>query len=268
MTGRSFLETSVSLSGLIVFGALLLSLVAYSLHLEAGRGASLASFLELVRHSTYAVVVANSISIAFLTASGALAVGTCLAVAVRAVGGRVERFMIALSILPMATPTIARTFGWLLVLSEDGPVARVIFSGRGSILFGRGAVLLALIHAFLPVTFLLVRGALALTPQAEVEACYTLGANPLASWRQVVLRHIGPTLVLSWFLVFFPALGAYVTPMLLGGSGDLMLSWVLESRMNYVLDLNVAAAFALITWIGSLACTGAARFIVRLVRPA
>jgi ABC-type spermidine/putrescine transport system permease subunit I len=259
-----FLVTLTGLSSLLVFAALLLSLVAFSLHLESGTGLSLHSFFELASTGIYATVIANSVSIAFWTATGAVAAGTGLAVAVRAVGGWRERLMIALSIVPLATPTITRAFGWLLVLGKGGPFADVIFVDR--LLFGRGAVLMALIHAFLPLSFLLVRGALALTPRAEVEACYTLGGNPIATWRQVVLRHIGPTLLLSWFLIFFSALGAYVTPMLLGGSRELMLSWVLESRMNYLLDLNIASAFALAIWIGSLVCAGAAAALVRLVR--
>ena len=87
-----------------------------------------------------------------------------------------------------------------------------------------------------------------------VEAAYDLYATPFRVLRKIIFPLVKPGVIAGSILVFIPALGAYVTPSILGGGKNMMLgnlielqfgqgrNWPLGSALSITLMLIVMAA--------------------------
>jgi ABC-type spermidine/putrescine transport system permease subunit I len=78
-----------------------------------------------------------------------------------------------------------------------------------------------------------------------IRAAEGLGARPLAVFRQVLLPLSLPGISAGCILVFTLAIGFYITPALVGGPGDLMISILIGNQVN-ILDWSQAAAMAVV----------------------
>jgi len=80
----------------------------------------------------------------------------------------------------------------------------------------------------------------------QLQAAESLGATPVSAFLSVYLPQTAPGVAAGCLLVFIQAVGFYVTPALVGGRKDQMISMVIA---NYALDLanwNMAAALSVV----------------------
>ena len=87
---------------------------------------------------------------------------------------------------------------------------------------------------------------------ALLRAAAGLGANPWRVFRQVVLPLSLPGVVVGMLLVFVLSLGFYITPALVGGPRDTMLSMLITQQVDL---LNWPYAAALSTTLLAVALT-------------
>ena len=77
-------------------------------------------------------------------------------------------------------------------------------------------------------------------------AAASLGAGRMRVFRRVLLPLSLPGVGAGCLLVFVQALGFYVTPALLGGPHDQMLSWFIGFHANRTVDWGMAAALSVL----------------------
>jgi putative spermidine/putrescine transport system permease protein len=102
-------------------------------------------------------------------------------------------------------------------------------------------------------------------PPDAVRAARSLGAGSVTAFRKVFLPQSLPGIIAGVVVVFTLALGYYVTPALVGGGADQLISTYIAFYINQSLNWGMAAALSLLL-LGSLAAVLFAAYLA--IRPA
>ncbi len=132
----------------------------------------------------------------------------------------------------------------LLVLCAAIGLTAVAVSPLGSLpLFAnRFAVLVAMTHVLLPYMIMPIYAAMKAVPADQMRAAGSLGATPPRAFRRVYLPQTHAGVAAGSLLVFILALGYYVTPAIVGGPGDQMISYFIALFTNESLNWGLASA--------------------------
>ncbi|MGH8945505.1 MAG: ABC transporter permease, partial [Acidimicrobiia bacterium] len=151
---------------------------------------------------------------------------------------RLRNVLLVLVMIPFWSNFLVRTYAWRVILGSDGFVSQIsqFFGGEEvRVLFTNTAVLIGLVYGFMPFMVLPLYAAIERLDWGLVEAARDLYASGWGAFRKVTLPLSMPGVVAGSILVFIPALGAYVTPAILGGGrstllGDYIVSQFLTAR--------------------------------------
>jgi len=188
----------------------------------------------------YFPVVLDSMWIAFLTTVICLLLGYPLAFFISTrKNAFVRQFTLFLVILPFWTNFLVRTYAWMGILgnTENGTINGVlmqlgIIQEPLTLLFTQGAVLVGLVYGFLPFMVLPIYASVERFDFHYVEAAHDLGANDIWAFLRVVFPMTLPGVVAGCILVFIPAIGAFVTPDLMGGTQGLMIGNLITGQFR------------------------------------
>lgn len=205
----------------------------------------------LVFNSAYLEIFGRSLLLALAATVGALLVGfpTAYFIATRPAGTR--NLWLFLITLPFWTNLLIRTYAMMLILRDEG-VINIGLLGVGLIeqplimIYTDGAILLGLVYSYLPFMVLPIYAALEKLDFRLVEAAYDLYATRGKVLRHVILPVARPGIVAGCILVFIPALGAYITPQLLGGGKSLMIGNMIWQQFGTSRNWPFGSAAALI----------------------
>lgn len=163
---------------------------------------------------------------------------------------RTRALWLFLVTIPFWTNLLIRTFAILEVIRNEGLLNTTLL-GLGlidapiQILFTDGAVLIGMAYVYLPLMVLPLYAAIDRFDMRLLEAGHDLYASRAALLRRVILPLIRPGLVAGSILVFVPALGAYVTPRVLGGGTNLMIGNFIELQFGQARNWPLGAALAM-----------------------
>lgn len=151
---------------------------------------------------------------------------------------RVRAILLILVMIPFWSNFLVRTYAMKFLMGSDGPISLISQALGGEpvrILFTLPAVLIGLVYGYMPFMILPLYAALERMDWSLVEAARDLYAGGWAAFRKVTLPLSMPGVVAGSVLVFIPALGAYVTPAILGGGrppllGDYIVGQFLTAR--------------------------------------
>jgi spermidine/putrescine transport system permease protein len=105
-------------------------------------------------------------------------------------------------------------------------------------------VVVGLVYVHLPFMVLPLYAALDRLDRSLIEASLDLGAGHLATLWRVVVPLALPGIVSGIIITFIPALGAYLTPDLLGGTNSQMIANVIERQFRSANDWPFGAALS------------------------
>jgi putative spermidine/putrescine transport system permease protein len=133
--------------------------------------------------------------------------------------------LLALLLAPLLTSVVVRTFGWMVLLGPHGAinaalVALGLVATPVKLLFNATGVFLGLTEILFPFAVLSIYPARRRLEGAPLEAAASLGAGPLRSFLFVVLPLTASGLLSAFSIVYLLAVGAIVTPLMLGGPGS------------------------------------------------
>jgi len=161
--------------------------------------------------------------------------------------------------IPFWTNLLIRTFAILEIIRNEGLINGLmlkfgLISKPVQMLFTDGAILTGMVYVYLPLMVLPLYASMEKLDFRLVEAAYDLYATPFRVLRKIIFPLVKPGVIAGSILVFIPALGAYVTPSILGGGKNMMLgnlielqfgqgrNWPLGSALSITLMLIVMAA--------------------------
>ena len=124
--------------------------------------------------------------------------------------------------LPFWINFILRVYAMRFILHEAGPLQQTLISmGVLSeplhILGTDIAVIITMIYSYLIFMLLPIFGVVEKINKEYLEAAYTLGATPLKTFLKITLPLSKPGIIAGSLLVFIPALGEFIIPILVGG---------------------------------------------------
>ncbi len=165
--------------------------------------------------------------------------------------GRWKTLLLVLVVLPLWTSFLVRTFAMIFLLRDAGLVNQWLLAAGLvheplTFLYTPGAVLAGLVYGFLPFMILPIYASLEKLDLTLLEAAEALGARPTARFRRVVLPLAMPGMVAGSLLVFVPALGAFLTPDLLGGAKQLMIGNLIQNQFAAARNWPFGSAASLV----------------------
>jgi len=95
-------------------------------------------------------------------------------------------------------------------------------------------------------------GVMRTIPPSQMRAAYSIGARPATAFRRVYVPQVMPGVMAGCLLTFMLCLGYYITPALIGGAGDQLISNFIANYVNVDLNWEMAAALSLILLIFTL----------------
>jgi putative spermidine/putrescine transport system permease protein len=155
----------------------------------------------------------------------------------------------ALVFFPLITSSIVRTFGWIILLSNNGFINNALKAfGFEEIqfLYKSHGIIIGLTHVLLPFMILTLMGALTNIDPALEQASKSLGASPWRSFYRIVLPMSIPGVIAGSLLVFALSASSFVTPALLGGVQTPVMATLIYQQAIVSYDLPSAAATSLL----------------------
>jgi putative spermidine/putrescine transport system permease protein len=173
------------------------------------------------------------------------------------VTGWLRGVLLAAVLLPLWTSLLVRTAAWFILLQDNGLINRGLMA-LGLIdrplplIFNRTGVVIAMTHVLLPFMVLPIFSVLLAVPRNLMPAAASLGAPPLRAFWRVLLPLSVRGIVSGSLLVFMAAIGYYITPALIGGPTDQMISYVIAFYATGAANWGMAGALGVILLVATL----------------
>ncbi|KRD72110.1 ABC transporter permease [Ensifer sp. ENS10] len=194
-----------------------------------------------------------------------------IANAIVAIGGRLSAIMLACVLLPFWTSLLVRTSAWIVILQKEGVVNRLlqalnITNAPLELVFNRTGLYIAMVHILLPFMVLPLVSVMKGISPSYVKASASLGAGPVTTFLRVYLPLTLPGVGAGCLLTFIISAGYYVTPTLVGGASDQMLSYFVAFYANTTINWGMSAALGVLLLTCILALYGIVGRIVGIGR--
>lgn len=215
----------------------------------AGWQGSLEAWSLVLGDGFYLDAFLRSLRLAGITASLCLVLGFGMALGIASVPPARQFTWLALVLLPFWTGFLLRVSAWVGLLRDSGWINTMLMQA-GLIeaplrmLYTEGAMILGMVHAYLPFAVLPLYAALARRDVTLEAAAADLGASRPMVLYSITLPLAAPALAAAFLLVFIPAAGEVVIPELLGGPDALMIGRAIWLEFFQTLDWPAAAALA------------------------
>ena len=257
------------LAWLILFFIVPLSIVwAYSFGRNVGLteidiSGTFANYARAVE-PLYLEIFAKSVAVAALTTLLCLIAAFPVALAITFAQPKSRPWLLLLIMLPFWTNLLIRTYALIAVLRAEGYANSTLGWLWGSaswvkallgfaplstfeplpLLYNNFAVILGLVYVHLPFMVLPLYAALDRLDRSLIEASLDLGAGHLRTLLTIVAPLAAPGIISGVIITFVPALGAYLTPDLLGGTDSQMIANVIERQFKRANDWPFGAALS------------------------
>lgn len=214
----------------------------------------------------YLAILWRSVWMAALTTVLAIIVAVPTAVWIATRTPRVRNLLVVAVTIPFWTNTLIRTYAWMIMLNDQGVINKGIQAvGLDPIpMFpSQFATTIGLVYVFVPFMILPIYTSAAKFDFSLAEAAYDLGANRWKVVSRVLLPNLRSGILAGSLLVFVPALGAFIQPMLLGGAKVDLIGTVIQRQfkesMNWPFGAAISVALLALTLIALIGFALAAK---------
>ena len=205
---------------------------------EADQIGSTGTWSEFLTSGYRMSAVVETLLVAATSTAIAVAVGVPTAYGLHKIKSGPWRYIgLFIVFAPLMTSVVARTYGWSLLLDDNGLI-NSLFTSVGfpsmQLLYARPSVIIALVHIFLPFIVFPVISSLGQLDGALSDAGGDLGASRTTVFRRVILPLIAPGIIGGAQIVFALSMSSFATPSLLGGGKVTVLATMVYSDVNNV----------------------------------
>ena len=189
---------------------------------------NLSNYPQLFQSPIYLRIFLNTMGMAASGTLICLVMGFPLAYFLATRAGRWKSLFLVMLIVPFWTSFLTRTYAWLILLSDNGPLAHVLrqtslLHGDLGFLYTYKAVLLGIAYNYLPLMVFPLYVSLERLDKRLLEAAKDLGAGKLQAFWRITVPLTMPGILTGCLLVFIPLTGEYVIPAILGGAKSYMI---------------------------------------------
>lgn len=234
---------------LLVF--LIIPLIKVLLNSVFDTGFTTQYYSRFFKESAYFLVLWNTIKVSFLITGITLILGYPVSYMLSSVSEQRRNILLIFVLLPFWTSFLVRTYAWMVILQKEGIVNKIllalgIINEPLTLVHNSVGVIIGLTHVLLPFMILPLYSIMRGIDMDLVKAAQSLGASPFKTFLKVFLPLSIPGIAAGSILVFIISIGYYVTPALLGGSKDTMISQLIAQQIGEQLNWGFGSAIAVI----------------------
>ncbi|GGO79074.1 ABC transporter permease [Nonomuraea cavernae] len=174
-------------------------------------------------------------------------------------GPRLRRALLVLVLLPFWTSLMVRTYAWLVLLQDTGPIKAVLAAiglEQVHLIRNTTGVVIGMAQILLPFMVLPLYNNLQKIERSDLLAAQSMGATPVRAFWRVYFPQSLPGLFAGSVLVFILALGFYITPVILGSPQNSMMSQLIVRQVTERLDWASGGAMAVVLAVLTLVFVG------------
>jgi putative spermidine/putrescine transport system permease protein len=216
-----------------------------------------ANYLKFFTSPFYWNVLAKTIWVASVTTALCAFLGLTLAVSIWLTSSRWRGLCVIAVISPLLVSIVTRAFGWMVVLGDNGLINSLliylgIFAAPRHMMFTNFAIIVGLVHVFLPLMALPILTSLDRVDRNIPEAASSLGAGALTIGIKILLPLVTPGLVSGITMVFSLTMSSYILPALMGGADSGMITTLIYQQFVVTFNWQFGAALVAILLATSL----------------
>jgi ABC-type spermidine/putrescine transport system permease subunit I len=160
-------------------------------------------------------------------------------------------------VLPFWTSLLVRIYAWMVILGRYGIINSFLLklgliSTPLNLLYNTSSVIIGMIHFLLPFMIFPLYSVMNGIEKDLVKAAYNLGATPFKAFIKVFFPLSLPGVGAGSLIVFILSIGFFVTPALLGGRQDQVISMLIEKQVTVQFNWPFASAIAFILLVITL----------------
>jgi spermidine/putrescine transport system permease protein len=198
----------------------------------------------------YLRIYRDTLLLAFMGTAACLLIGFPFAYFLATRTSKYKTLLFLLVIVPFWTSLLIRTYSWVLILNEGGPLSRFlqnvgVIDGPLDILYTQGAVLIGVVYDYLPLMVFPLYVAIERMDRSLIEASRDLGSGRWATFRRVTLPLTLPGILTGCLLTFIPMMGEYVVPTILGGAKTFLVGSLVSNEILTAIDWPFGAAVSM-----------------------
>lgn len=199
----------------------------------------------------------RTLGISTLVTLATLLLGFPLAYILATLPPKHSNILLIFVLLPFWTSLLVRTTAWVVVLQTEGPINNLLLwlgltDEPLQLIFSRFGTVVAMTHIQLPFTLLPIYSVMKTISPSYVRAARSLGAGPFRAFWTVYFPQTVPGIAAGCLLTFILCLGYYITPALVGGPSDQMISYFVALYTNRELNWGQASALGAVLLCATL----------------
>ncbi|WP_052947854.1 ABC transporter permease [Aneurinibacillus tyrosinisolvens] len=168
-----------------------------------------------------------------------------------------KKIIFAAVLIPFWISLLVRTFAWTIILQEQGVINKFLMAiglidQPIPLLYNTTGVVIGMTHVLIPYMVLSLYSVMEGIDKRLIQASQGMGAKPWKSFVQIFFPLSLPGVLSGSLLVFILAMGYFITPALLGGSKNMMISMLIQNNVSTTLNWNLASALALVLFVVTL----------------
>lgn len=186
-----------------------------------------------------------------------LLLGFPLAYLLTTLPARSSNLLIIIVLVPFWTSVMAKTTAWIVLLQDYGVINEILMAMHAisepmQLIYNRLGTVVAMTYIQLPFTLLPIYSVMKSISPSHVRAARSLGAGPFYAFWKVYFPQTLPGVAAGCLMTLILCLGYYLTPELVGGPTDQMVSNFVANFTNKQLNWGMASALGAILLIATL----------------
>jgi putative spermidine/putrescine transport system permease protein len=154
-------------------------------------------------------------------------------------------------VTPLFTNNVVRAFGWIVMLGRNGLVNQSLLTlglveAPLPLAYSKTAIVVSLAYTLMPFMVLAVASVLQNLDRSLVEAARDLGANPGLTFLKITFPLSLPGVIAGSLIIFTLTVSAYVTPSIMSGGRQMVMSMLIFQQYMVVFDFNFGAALSVL----------------------
>jgi len=211
-------------------------------------------------------VLKRTLGISFLVTAMTLIFGYPVAYLLATSPQKTASILMIFVLLPFWTSLLVRTTAWMILMQDNGVFSQFLsitgitwllnlfgyIDGTPRLFHTRFATVVAMMHIQLPFTLLPIYSVMKTISPNYMRAAKSLGGTPFYSFVRVYMPQTLPGVAAGCLLTFIISLGYYITPALVGGPTDQMISGFIFSAINNENNWGKASALGVILLVATI----------------
>ncbi|WP_322069149.1 ABC transporter permease [Paraburkholderia bannensis] len=209
------------------------------------------NYAQLLGSSTYLRVFGNTFLVAGVVTVVTVAIGFPTAWLLAIAPRWLSTTLFSILLLSMWTNLLARTFAWMVLLQQTGPINRLLMAlgvidQPLTLVNNLIGVTVGMTYIMLPFLVMPLHATLRGIDPATLRAAAVCGASRWQAFWRILVPLAMPGIASGALMVFVMALGYFVTPALLGGPSYMMLAELIAQLVQELLNWGLAGAAAFV----------------------